>query len=196
MTRKLPELFTGIAVIVIAALFLVYALGRADTATGGGYPLSAQFSSIGGLTVGSDVKIGGVVVGHVAAEHLDAQTFAAVVKLTIDNDIKIPADTSAAISSDGLLGGNYVSLSPGGSTTNLAPGGSFQVTQSAINIEDLLGKFIFSMGDMNSKAPAAQGSGGQLPGGQPPGGEPPGGQPATSNPLGLQNPAAGSSTPK
>jgi phospholipid/cholesterol/gamma-HCH transport system substrate-binding protein len=65
----------------------------------------------------------------------------------INNDIKLPDDTSASISSDGLLGGNYVGLSPGGSNTMLAPGQSFAVTQSAVNIEDLLGKFIFSMGD-------------------------------------------------
>ena len=159
MPRKLPELLTGLAVIIIAAVFLLYALGRADTGGGGGYLLKAQFASIGGLTTGADVKIGGVVVGHVADERLDPQTFAAVVQLRIDNAIKLPDDTSAAISSDGLLGGNYVSLSPGGSTSNLAPGASFQVTQSAINIEDLLGKFIFSMGDSGKSgakaAPAA-----------------------------------------
>jgi phospholipid/cholesterol/gamma-HCH transport system substrate-binding protein len=169
MTRKLPELLTGFAVIVIAALFLVYALGQAGAISGAGYPLTAQFASIGGLTTGSDVKIGGVVVGHVTDEHLDPQTYAAIVKLQIDNDIKIPDDTSAAISSDGLLGGNYVSLSPGGSTTNLAPGQSFQVTQSAINIEDLLGKFIFSMGDMNGKSGGQSGgasTGGASTGGQ------------------------------
>jgi phospholipid/cholesterol/gamma-HCH transport system substrate-binding protein len=146
MTRKFPEILTGLAVLVIAAIFLVYALGRADTMASGGYPLRAQFSSIGGLAVGSDVKIGGVTVGHVASEHLDPVTYAAVVQLQIDTNIKIPDDTSASVSSDGLLGGNYISLSPGGSDKMLAPGQSFAVTQSAINIEDLLGKFIFSMG--------------------------------------------------
>ena len=159
MTRKLPEILTGLAVIVVAALFLVYALGRADTMSGGGYLLKAQFASIGGLAAGSDVKIGGVVVGHVADTRLDPQTYAAVVQLRMDNGIKVPTDTSAAISSDGLLGGNYVSLSPGGDSTVLAPGASFQVTQSAINIEDLLGKFIFSMGD--------SGKSGASPAGQP-----------------------------
>lgn len=155
MTRKLPELFAGLAVLVVAALFLVYALGRADTGVGGGYLLTARFASIGGLSAGSDVKIGGVVVGHVADERLDPQTFAAVIRLRIQNDIKLPVDTSATISSDGLLGGDYVALSPGGSTDNLAPGQSFQVTQSAINIEDLLGKFIFNMGGSGGGKPAA-----------------------------------------
>jgi phospholipid/cholesterol/gamma-HCH transport system substrate-binding protein len=150
MTRKLPELFTGFAILIIAAVFLVYALGRAGEVSSGGYPLQAQFSSIGGLTVGSDVKIGGVTIGHVADERLDPNTYAAIVKLIIDNDVKVPNDSSAAITSDGLLGGNYIAVSPGGSNDMLAPGQSFSVTQSAINIEDLLGKFIFSMGGSSS----------------------------------------------
>ncbi|HQT63229.1 MAG: outer membrane lipid asymmetry maintenance protein MlaD [Acidocella sp. 20-57-95] len=152
MSRKLPEILTGLAVIVIAALFLVYALGRAQALGGSGYVLSAQFSNIGGLTVGSDVKLGGVVVGHVTEEHLDSNTYAAIVKMRINDDVKLPSDTSAAISSDGLLGGNYIGLSPGGSDKMLAPGQAFPVTQSAINIEDLLGKFIFSMGGDSGKS--------------------------------------------
>jgi phospholipid/cholesterol/gamma-HCH transport system substrate-binding protein len=163
MTRKLPEILTGLAVIIIAGVFLVYALDRAQALGVGGYALSAQFSSIGGLTVGSDVKLGGVVIGHVTDEHLDPNTYAAIVTMSIDDDIKIPSDTSASISSDGLLGGDYVGLSPGGSNTMLAPGQSFAVTQSAVNLEDLLGKFIFSMGGVGAKpsggaAPASSGA--------------------------------------
>jgi phospholipid/cholesterol/gamma-HCH transport system substrate-binding protein len=144
-------------------VFLVYALGQANAIGSGGYPLKAQFSSIGGLTTGADVKIGGVVVGHVTNEHLDPNTYAAIVNMQIDDDIKIPDDTSASITSDGLLSGDYVALSPGGSNTMLAPGASFSVTQSAINIQDLLGKFIFSMGSNSGKSssggsPAGQGS--------------------------------------
>jgi phospholipid/cholesterol/gamma-HCH transport system substrate-binding protein len=186
MTRKLPELLTGFAIIIVAALFLVYALGRAGTGLGGGYDLSGQFSSIGGLTVGSDVKIGGVVVGHVAAERLDPVTYVAIVNMTIDKGLKIPSDTSAAISSDGLLGGDYVALSPGGSDTMLAPGASFAVTQSAINIEDLLGKFIFSMGGSGGsggKPAAAAASTPATPAGP-------------TNPAALPNPAAGAGQTK
>jgi len=157
MARKIPELITGFAIIIIAVLFLVYALGASGAATTGGYPLKAQFSSIGGLTTGADVKIGGVLIGHVGEEHLDPQTYAAIVRLDIDKNIKIPADSSASISSDGLLGGDYVNISPGGSDTMMAANQSFQVTQSAINIEDLLGKFIFSMGGSSTK-PASGGS--------------------------------------
>jgi phospholipid/cholesterol/gamma-HCH transport system substrate-binding protein len=170
MTRKLPEVLTGLAVIIIAVLFLIYALGRAQAISAGGYDLTAQFSSIGGLTVGSDVKVGGVTVGHVVDEHLDPQTYAAIVKMQINSDIKLPNDTSAAISSDGLLGGNYVGLSPGGSDTMLAPGQAFTVTQSAINIEDLLGKFIFSMGGMDKSSGSPPSGGAPAAGGAAPAG--------------------------
>jgi phospholipid/cholesterol/gamma-HCH transport system substrate-binding protein len=150
MPRRLPELLTGFAVIIAAALFLVYAtLGAGEVSTGG-YPLQAQFSSIGGLTVGADVKIGGVVIGHVASERLDPNTYAAVVRLAINNNIKVPSDSSASVTSDGLLGNSYIAVAPGGSNTMLAPGQGFAVTQSAINIQDLLGKFIFSMGNGSS----------------------------------------------
>jgi phospholipid/cholesterol/gamma-HCH transport system substrate-binding protein len=181
MNRKLPEILTGLAVIVIAAVFLVYALGRAQAVSSGGYALKAQFSSIGGLTVGSDVKLGGVVVGHVTDEHLDPATYAAIVTMNIGAGLKLPTDTSAAISSDGLLGGNYVALSPGGADTMLAPGSSFAVTQSAVNIEDLLGKFIFSMGGDSGKAGAGQSGG---PSASVPGAP-------QSNPASLNAPAAG-----
>jgi phospholipid/cholesterol/gamma-HCH transport system substrate-binding protein len=179
MTRKLPELLTGFAVIIAAAVFLVYALTQSGEINAGGYPLQAQFSSIGGLTVGADVKIGGVVIGHVAEERLDPNTYAAIVQLVINNGIKVPDDSSAAITSDGLLGGNYVAVSPGGSNSMLAAGQSFPVTQSAINIEDLLGKFIFSMGGNSgtkTSAPAAP-------------------APPASNQGGLANPAALTSVP-
>ncbi len=152
MVRRVPELTAGFAVIAIAACFLVYALRGAGEINTGGYPLQAQFGSIGALTVGADVKIGGVVVGHVASETLDPTTYAAVIKLAMNNNIKVPDDSSASITSDSLLGGTYVNISPGGSNTMLKPGASFPVTQSAVNIEDLLGKFIFSMGNGPSKS--------------------------------------------
>lgn len=151
MTRRIPELFAGFAVIAVAILFLFYALRGAGEISTGGYVLRAQFGSIGGLSVGSNVKIGGVVVGRVASEALNPVTYAAEITMDMDNRIKVPVDSSAAIASDGLLGGPYVSVSPGGSEDMMKAGGSFQVTQSAINIEDLIGKFIFSMGGNHSQ---------------------------------------------
>ncbi|WP_051622266.1 outer membrane lipid asymmetry maintenance protein MlaD [Acidocella facilis] len=159
MVRRVPELAAGFAVIIVAVLFLVYALRGAGEVNTGGYPLQAQFGSVGALSVGADVKIGGVVVGHVAAETLNPTTYAAQVKLAINSDIKVPEDSSASITSDSLLGGSYISISPGGSNTMMKPGASFQVTQSAVNLEDLLGKFIFSMGNGGGAKSSGQGSG-------------------------------------
>ncbi len=158
MVRRVPELTAGFAVIVIAGLFLAYALRGAGEINTGGYPLQAQFGSIGALTVGADVKIGGVVVGHVSSEALNPTTYAAMVTLAINKGIQVPDDSSASITSDSLLGGSYVAISPGGSNNMLKPDASFQVTQSAVNIEDLLGKFIFSMGSGPSKAQSSAGN--------------------------------------
>jgi phospholipid/cholesterol/gamma-HCH transport system substrate-binding protein len=102
------------------------------------------------LTVGADVKIGGVVVGHVSSEALDPVTYASVITLNINNNIQIPDDSSAAVTSDSLLGSDFVNVSPGGSTSMLKPGAAFATTQSAVNIGDLLGKFIFSIGGSSS----------------------------------------------
>jgi phospholipid/cholesterol/gamma-HCH transport system substrate-binding protein len=164
MSRKLPEILTGLLVIVIAVAFLVYALGRAQALGGSGYPLKAQFSDIGGLAIGADVKIGGVKVGGVVDERLDPQTFAALVTMRIDNGIQLPTDSSASISSEGLLGGNYIGISPGGSDTMLKPGQSFATTQSAVNIENLIGQYIFNTG-MKPGGSGSQGGAGASPNG-------------------------------
>ncbi|MCB5943605.1 outer membrane lipid asymmetry maintenance protein MlaD [Acidocella sp. KAb 2-4] len=155
MQRRLPELLTGFAIIIVAAVFLVYALLGAGEVSAGGYTLTARFASVGGLTVGSDVKIGGVIIGHVASEQLDPVTYAAIVRMNINDGVKIPDDSSASVTSDGLLGNVYIAVSPGGSNTMLASGAAFPVTQSAINIQDLLGKFIFSMGGGAQGKPGA-----------------------------------------
>ena len=158
MARRIPELFAGFAVIIVAALFLFYALRGAGEINTGGYTLKAQFGSIGGLSVGSNVKIGGVVVGRVASEALNPVTYAAEITMNMDSQIKIPVDSSATITSDGLLGGPFVSVSPGGSEDMMKAGSSFQVTQSAINLEDLIGKFIFSMGGSHNQGQGESGA--------------------------------------
>ena len=96
-----------------------------------GYDLTARFDHIDGLTLGSDVKIAGVKVGSVTEQSIDPKTFQAIVGVRIDGAIKLPKDSSAEIVSDGLLGGKYLSLTPGGEDDNLKPGGRISITQSA-----------------------------------------------------------------
>ena len=159
--RNAAELLAGAVVLAAALGFLGYALANSGRVTLGGYELHARFTAVDGLAAGSDVRLAGVKVGSVLGMHLDPQTYQAVVDFTVADNVKLPTDSSAAVTSDGLLGGKYLGLQPGGDAQMIAPGGQVTITQSSISIEQLLGKFIFSMGNL---------SGGQKPG-QPQGGE-------------------------
>ncbi|HBK08770.1 MAG TPA: outer membrane lipid asymmetry maintenance protein MlaD [Acetobacteraceae bacterium] len=143
------ETLTGAVVLVVALAFLGYAVAHSGRSSGAGYPLQAKFEHIDGLNVGGDVRIAGVKVGTVTDERIDPKTFAAIVTMTVRDDIQLPKDTGASITSESLLGGKYISLSPGGDETDLKPGQTITVTQSSISLEDLLGKFIFSVTSLN-----------------------------------------------
>jgi phospholipid/cholesterol/gamma-HCH transport system substrate-binding protein len=158
--RNAAELAAGAVVLAAALGFLGYAIANSGRVELGGYPLHARFNAIDGLAVGSDVRMAGVKVGSVTATRIDPQSYQAVVDFTVAEDIKLPRDSSAAVTSDGLLGGKYLGLQPGGDTETIPPGGQVTITQSSISIEQLLGKFIFSMGNLSA---------GQKPGEAPPG---------------------------
>ncbi len=144
------ETLTGAFVLVVALAFLAYAIAHSGRTAGSGYTLLARFDHIDGLTVGSDVRIGWVKIGTVTQQQLDPKTFTAVVSMTIRDDIQLPKDTAASITSESLLGGKYISLSPGGDDTDLKPDQTITITQSSVSLEELLGKFIFSVTSLNS----------------------------------------------
>lgn len=146
--RNAAEVMSGAAVLLIAAGFLGYAVAHSGRTAVTGYTLSAKFDHIDGLTVGADVRLAGVKVGSVVAERLDPQSYLAVVTLTVQNDVKLPKDSSAEVTTEGLLGGKYLSLTPGGETALLQPGQTITITQSSVSLEQLLGKFIFSASEM------------------------------------------------
>jgi len=156
------ETLTGAGVLLVAAGFLAYAVAHSGRTSGSGYALQAQFDHIDGLAEGADVRIAGVKVGSVTQERLDPKTFQAIVSLTVQNDVQLPKDSAAAITSESLLGGKYISLSPGGDEATLKPGQTITITQSSISLEELLGKFIFSVTSLNS-AKSGQPSGGASP---------------------------------
>ena len=177
--RNFAEILTGAVVLLIAAAFLGYAVAHSGRSTTSGYPLHATFNNISGLSVGSDVRVGGVKVGSVTDEKINTETYLAEVTVNISDAIKLPKDTGAAITSDGLLGGKYLALSPGGDEAMLPPGGVITVTQSSISIEELLGKFIFSAANLASSGQGGGGSGQEKPApGQPVAGQPVEKQPA------------------
>ncbi len=127
----------------------------------------ARFDHIDGLSVGGDVRIAGVKVGSVTDEKIDPKSFSAIVAMTVRDDIHLPKDTSAEIASESLLGGKYINLSPGGDETDLKVGQTITITQSSISLEQLLGKFIFSVTSLNgSNRPPGNQSGSPSDGGQ------------------------------
>ena len=148
MKRSAGELATGAVVLLVAIGFLAYALVNTGQARTGGLTLSARFDNVGAVTSGADVRVSGVKVGRVLGTDIDPQSFQAVVRFTVQDGLKLPSDSSAVISSGGLLGGSFLTISPGGSDTDLKDGGMITVTQSAVNLEDLLGKFIFNVGSL------------------------------------------------
>lgn len=163
------ETLTGAFVLVVAIGFLAYAVAHSGRSAGSGYDLQARFDNIAGLAVGGDVKIAGVKVGTVTGERIDPKTFTAVVAMSIQNEIQLPKDTGASITSESLLGGKYISLSPGGDEANLKPGQTITITQSSVSLEELLGKFIFSVTSLNNSKDGQGGgnkpnSGDQQPG--------------------------------
>ena len=107
----------------------------------------ASFRSVEGISVGADVRMGGVKVGTVTALELNPQTYRADAHFTVDGAIKLPEDTAIAISSEGLLGGSFVELLPGGSPFDLEPGAEIEDTQSATSLVNLLLNFASGAGN-------------------------------------------------
>jgi len=166
--RRWPEVAVGAAVIAVALGFLGYALaagGRGMSlgmATAEGLSLTARFDRIDGLAEGAAVRIAGVRVGSVTGTRIDPKSFEAEISLRLDGGLRLPADTSAEVASEGLLGGKYVALVPGGSDQVLPAGGRITETQGSVSLEQLLGRFIFSVTQMNG----ARTEGAAAPGGE------------------------------
>ena len=163
--RNAAEVVTGAVVLLVAAGFLAYAVAHSGRGGVSGYELHATFDHIDGLGVGSDVRLAGVKVGSVVDERIDPKTYLANVTLTVRDGIALPKDTGAEVTSEGLLGGKFLNLTPGGDTATLQPGQTITITQSSVSLEQLLGKFIFSVTDMvnavkgGSVKPAPDGGG-------------------------------------
>lgn len=145
MAERVSEVLVGAAVLAVAAGFLFYA-GQISGLTGGGGSgtsiYTASFRSVEGVSVGTDVRMAGVKVGSVTAMALNPQTFRADTTVTVDDSIRLPEDTAIVIASEGLLGGTFVELVPGGMPDDIAPGDEILDTQSSISLITLLTKFV------------------------------------------------------
>lgn len=147
----------GVVVLALAAGFLTYSLSVGGVAMKrGNYEISAKFGEVGALAPGAPVSVAGVKIGTVSRVTLEPKTYLAVAKLSIDPDVRLPADSTAKITSDGLLGGARIAIAPGGSLEDLKPGGEIENTQGAVDIFGLIGSVIRPQGGAapNAAAPA------------------------------------------
>lgn len=154
MQNGFVETLIGAAVVIVAGLFFYHGWSTTGSGTVQGYEVVAKFERIDGINVGTDVRLSGIKIGTVTAQDLDAKTYRAVVKMNIKKDVPIPDDSSVKVASEGLLGGSYLAVLPGGSETNMAAGGEFEITQGSV---DLITLFVKSMsgGDTKDEAPSA-----------------------------------------
>lgn len=139
MAENATEVLVGGLVLAAAVGFTIYA-GQVTGVSrdGGAYELRASFRSVEGVTVGTDVRLAGVKVGTVTRLELNSQTYFADATFSMDERIQLPDDSAVLISSEGLLGGNFVEIQPGGSPFNVEPGGEIIDTQGAVSLITLL----------------------------------------------------------
>lgn len=152
MKQNIIETLVGFTVIIIALAFFVFAYKTGNQRINtNGYTLKASFQSADGITKGSEAKIAGVKIGTVSDIVLDKTSFFAWVSINVEKEIKLPKDTRLEVTTSGILGSKYISVIPGDSDEILANGDQIKYTQSAVNIESLIGKLIYSFGGSNKK---------------------------------------------
>ncbi|PLR22662.1 outer membrane lipid asymmetry maintenance protein MlaD [Caulobacter zeae] len=153
------ETVMGTIVLVLTVAFLTYSLSVGGVhISRGNYEIGAKFGEAGALAPGAAVSVAGVKVGTVSQVTLDPKTYMAIAKLSIDTSVKLPADSTAKITSDGLLGGAHIAIAPGASLEDLQPGGEIENTQGAVDLLGLIGSVIRPQGGSGeavaSSAPA------------------------------------------
>ena len=141
MGSKTLETLIGAVVIAVAVIFFFFAYDKADVARVEGITVTADFSTVGSLKHGADVRLAGIKVGTVTRLSLgEAPFYGAIATLNLRQGLDLPDDSSASIASEGLLGGNYVQISPGGSSDALQDGGQIEYTQPAVDLMDMISR--------------------------------------------------------
>lgn len=143
MSHSKTEVLIGGVVLSAAIAFGVYAAQSTGFgASGAGYDLKASFRSLEGVSVGTDVRLAGVKIGTVTDVTLNPETYRADTVFSVVNGVQIPDDSAVVVSSEGLLGGNFVEIVPGGSVFYFEQGDEFSDTQGAVSLISLLLKFV------------------------------------------------------
>jgi phospholipid/cholesterol/gamma-HCH transport system substrate-binding protein len=148
------ETLIGAGVVLAAALILLLVwLGKGSGAAAG-YELNVRLAKADGLGVGTEVRLSGIKVGSVTDMTLDPNTYLVTVHMNIDSGVQVPVDSSIMVTQAGLLGGGYLSITPGGDDKMLASGGSIENAQGSIDLMSLIGKF--ATGGSGAPSPAPQ----------------------------------------
>ena len=147
MERTTLDLWVGVFVVAGIAALTMLALKVGNLSTynmSESYQVHAYFTNVGGLKPKASIKSAGVLVGRVTGITLDTQRYQADVEMSLDKRYQFPKDTFAKILTSGLLGEQYIGLEPGGDSAMLKNGDQIKMTQSAVVLEDLISKFLFS----------------------------------------------------
>lgn len=162
--ENIGEAIVGLLVVILAVWFVIFAWQR----TGGGersgsIKITAIFPNATGVSAGTDVRVAGLKVGSVTGLSLDPQSYQVKVDIALNPDVKLPADSSAAITSDGLLGSSFVAFTPGGSPNPIKNGDTITDTQGSMDLMALIGQFINkpsapAAGDASTGSGAATGA--------------------------------------
>ncbi len=161
--NNIAETVIGAIVVAVAVIFLSFAYMRTGSGSLSGYELNARMPKVDGLGVGTDVRLAGIKIGSVSDLTLDPKTYLVTVHLNIRDDIKIPTDSSLLITSAGILGSSYLSITPGGDDKMLVAGGYFDNVQGSIDLMNLITRFGTGESTTNQAPPAKPQTPQQLP---------------------------------
>jgi len=153
MHRNVIETVLGAVVILVAAIFVVFAMQFSSNAGVKGYDLLAEFRAVDGLKVGDEVRMAGVKIGTVTQIGLKSDDYGAVVTMRLEPEALVSVDSTVSIHTDGLFGGKYMEILIGGDTVNLKPGQRFGFVQDSVIVEELIEKIV-SYAEGSRKKPA------------------------------------------
>jgi phospholipid/cholesterol/gamma-HCH transport system substrate-binding protein len=147
------ETLIGATVVAVAVVFLIFAYTRTGSGSLSGYEINARLPKADGLAVGTDVRLAGIKVGTVSDLTLDPKTYLVTVHMNIRNDIKLPVDSSVLVTQAGFLGGQYLSITPGGDDKMMVAGTYFENAQGSIDVMSLVGRFATGASTSNQPPP-------------------------------------------
>jgi phospholipid/cholesterol/gamma-HCH transport system substrate-binding protein len=157
--EHLIEALVGLLVVLVAVWFIFMAWQRTGGGRGAGsIHVVALFPNVSGIDNGADVRVAGMKIGSVVSQRLDPKSYQAELTLALDRGVRVPADSSAAVTAEGILGRSYIALIPGGDPTPLKDGSTIVDTQGSIDLMGMVGQFINKSGSRGGGTPAPSGA--------------------------------------